>query len=293
MTKFADIDTARKIIKKLFPEAKNVRFVEHGYDNLVGLVDKKYALRFPRYDFAYLRDLFEKQILLDLSAFEEIIIPKILGEGRNPYYIITSFVPGEHISEEDINHWPENEQKRYGQQVAKFAHFMHSSITVEKAIEIQKLVGLKDFSFYEYALSNYIFPVLQQDRIAKEYYKKWEELQYSTSKVVIHNDLQNRNLLFKGYDLVGVIDFGDAQIGSPEQELRQLYRLDESILQSAIVTYEQLSGLKLNDETIKIWAIIQELASYANNLANNKTDHHGFLSATKYLEKWLPEGNWG
>lgn len=40
MSNFADVDTARQIIKQLYPEAQDIEFIEHGYDNLVGLVDK-------------------------------------------------------------------------------------------------------------------------------------------------------------------------------------------------------------------------------------------------------------
>lgn len=53
-----------------------------------------------------------------------------------------------------------------------------------------------------------------------------------------------------------------------------------------------MSGCKLNLEAIKVWAIIQELAAYADKLATNKLDHPGFLKAAKHLQKWLPEGQW-
>lgn len=236
--KFADNETAKKIVKDLYPDAKEVTFVEHGYDNLVVLIDEKYTVKFPRNEYAHLRNLYEKLILLNLASLKATSISKILGEGNNPPYIITSFVHGDHLSSDEIVHWPIDKQKGFAEQVVNFAFSMHSILSAKKAIDDQKKVGLNDFSFYEYALSNYNFPSPKQDQIAKNYYSRWKNLQYTTPQVVIHNDLQIMNLLFKDGELVGVIDFGDSMIGHPEQELRQMYRLNETILQSATDTYE-------------------------------------------------------
>jgi hypothetical protein len=86
---FADVDLAKKIISELYLNAKEINFVENGYDNLVALVDEKYAFRFPRNENAYARGCYEKLVLQDLNPLTEIAIPKILGEGENPPYITT------------------------------------------------------------------------------------------------------------------------------------------------------------------------------------------------------------
>ncbi len=118
-------------------------------------------------------------------------------------------------------------------------------------------------------------------------------------KPKIHNpnsrrthDLHTENLLFDNGKLIGVLGFGDTNIGTPEQELRQMYRINETVLQSAVNTYEQLSGYQLNLQACKIWSITQELAVYSEMITNNNTNHPAFSRAALNLQNWLPEANW-
>lgn len=292
MAKFADLETAKKLISKLYPSASSIQVIEHGYDNIVGLVDKKYAIRFPRYDKAYLRDLYEKYILRDLSSLKGIKIPKVLGEAKNPPYIITSYVHGNHLSEEEISNWSLKEQKEFAQDIAKLAFSIHSSLSIQRVLEFQKKAGLTDFSFIEFALENARLPTLKQDKIAKRYYSQWKKLQSKNPTIVTHNDLQTNNLMFINNKLSGVIDFGDAKVGRPEQDLRQMYRINDFILQSAVDEYEKISGNTLDINACMVWAITQELAAYSYRLIENQIDHPGFKRAVSHLQKWLPEGDW-
>lgn len=297
MTTFADSETARTIIKKLYPEAKDIILVEHGYDNLVVLVDKKYAVRFPKYEGAYLRSQYEKEVLEELS-FNGVKIPRVISQGQNPPYLVTTFVPGHHISSVGVNNFSQNKQKKFGEEVAKIAYAIHTRLSVEKARELRKRLKLDEQKEAPWPISfeNVLFkntlPTKTQDKLAKEYFKKWQTLTYSTPEVVIHDDLHTENMLFDDDMLVGILDFGDTNIGHPEQELRQLYRINDLVLVSAVKTYEQLSSYKLNLEAIKIWGIMQELESYAEKIMNNKPDHPSFVRAAKNLNYWLPEGNW-
>jgi aminoglycoside phosphotransferase (APT) family kinase protein len=292
MINFANIDSATEIIKQLYPNNKEIRFIEHGYDNLVCLIEDKYAIKFPRSEFAYIRDKYEKIILEDLSSLQNIAIPKVLGDGDNPPYLITSFVSGESLSEDEINQLPQKLQNNFAEKLAEFAFSMHSLLSVKKATEDRVTVKMDDFDYYDYALKDFQFPTPEQDKIAQNYYTSWKNLEYDHPKVVVHNDLNSMNLLFKENQLVGIIDFGDARIGYAEQELRQLYRINNSLLESAVGCYEKLSGYKLDIEAIKINAVVQELAAYANKLPTNNTTHPGFIRAKKHLEQWFPECNW-
>ena len=298
MITFASVETARQIIKNLYPEAKNVRFIEHGYDNLVGLVDNKYALKFPRNEYAYQRDQYEEQVLLDLESLDQLLIPRILGKGHNPPYFIASFVPGKHLSADEIRQLPTKQQEDIAEKIARFAYAMHSLLPVDQAIEHRrelKLDSLKEqpwVTYFEESLEKMAFPNPQQDKLAKEYYKRWKSLQYSTPEVVVHDDLHNENLMFEGTNLIGVVDFGDTNIGHPEQEFRQMHRISETILNLVIKNYEQLSNLKLNKEAIILWAILQELAVYSEMLTSTKKDRPSFYRAARNLQRWLPEGKW-
>ncbi len=298
MTIFADTETAKEIIRHLYPEAKNIRFIEHGYDNMVGLVDDKYALKFPRNGYAYQRDQYEEQVLIDLESLDQLFIPKILGKGTNPPYFIASFVPGNHLSADEIRQLSVEQQEDIAEKIARFAYAMHSMLPVNQAMDHRRKLELDSLEeqpwviYFEESLEKITFPNTQQDKLAKEYYKRWKSLQYDTPEVVLHDDLHNENLMFEGTNLTGVVDFGDTNIGHPEQEFRQMHRINETILDLVIKNYEQLSKLKLNKEAIILWAILQELAVYSGMLTNTKKDHPSFYRAAKNLQKWLPEGNW-
>lgn len=298
MITFASKETATQVIKRVNPDAKNIRFIEHGYDNLVGLVDDMFAFKFPRMQSAYLRSLYERLVLKDLESLKEISIPKVLGEGDNPSYVITSYVHGEHVSSNEINQWTEDHQKRTGKEVAKFAYALHSFLTVKQALEYRKRFGLDEQQeepwdvYFENVIGKQQFPTSEQDRLAHDYYNRWKQLRYDTHTLVVHDDLHTENLLFKNGELVGVLDFGDTNIGTPEQELRQMYRINDTVLNAAIDEYERLSGYQLNREAVKIWSITQELANYSESLLTGNQKHPAFLRSVRNLQRWLPEGNW-
>ena len=139
---FADIKLAEDIIRALYPNAQNISFVNHGYDNLVGLVDETYALRFPRNKNAYLRSQYEKNVLRSLASVDFINIPKILGEGENPPYLITSFLHGTHLKSAEINDFSKELQIKFGESVGVFAFFFHQTLKIEDAKKIRIEFGL-------------------------------------------------------------------------------------------------------------------------------------------------------
>lgn len=291
-------DLAHKILKEMYPDAKRITLVEHGYDNIVGLVDETYAVRFPRNADAYRRSQYEKSVLQTISQQQELEIPTILGERTNPPCLITSFVHGTHLKANELNNFSPAEQEQFAKDIAHFAYKLHQSLSVDevrgfrKEFEIDKLD--EDWGVYfERQLSKIGLPNAKQSELITHYYNAWQKYESHTNLVVVHDDLHTDNVLFDNGVLVGVLDFGDTNIGTPEQELRQLYRINETILKIAIETYSQLSGLELNSEAAKTWAIVQELGSYVDRLSTNSLNHPSFIRACNNLNNWLPEGNWG
>jgi aminoglycoside 2''-phosphotransferase len=298
MINFADVNKAKEIIESLYPNAKSVRIIEYGYDNIVGLIDHKYTLRFPRNKSAYIRNQYELHVLKDLENLNIVSIPRVLELGENPPFVITSYVSGEHISSDDIKVFPVEKQKKFGEDVASFAYKMHILLSIDKTKEYREQYDLDSLAeepwdlYFMKSLTKQRFMTKTQKDLAIEYYEEWIKLKYFTPKVVVHDDLHTNNLLFSNGNLVGVIDFGDTNIGNPEQEFRQLYRINELILQSALETYEKLSGYPLNTTASKIWAICQELAAYSEMITEKKFDYPAYKRSVNNLMKWFPEGNW-
>lgn len=298
-TKFADVPCARLVLSSMYPDAERIEVIEHGYDNIVGLVDEKYAVRFPRNANAYKRSLYEKSVLMNIKNVTNVAIPKVLGERENPPCAITTFLRGRHLSPKEIDGLSYEEQVTFGSDVGRFAYDLHRSLDLDEARQMRDTLGLDTLEeepwdiHLEKTLSLYTFPTKKQDELAKQYYELWKRHQSGKNQVVVHDDLHTENMMFEDGRLVGVLDFGDTNVGTPEQELRQLYYINELVVQSAADTYSQLSGLRLDIEAIKIWAIAHEMASYSERLATNNSHHPSFARASRNLNKWLPEGEWG
>ncbi len=297
---FADVDTARKIAQSLYPNAEHITMIEHSHDNIVALVDDTYAVRFPRDKNAYLRGLYEKHILEKLKTIKTLTIPHIVNENTDPPYVIHSFVPGYHISSVAIRKFSNKQQQDFAKSVAQFAYTMHTTFTLDEEQPLRQKLGLDELAdnepwpvYYKKVVHDTTFPTTVQDDLAKNCYGEWVRVCNVTPTVVVHDDLHTENMMFNDNHLAGILDFGDANVGTPEQELRQLYRISEEIMLAAVQEYQHLSGRQLNVQTIKLWAIMKELADYSKALVAKKTDHHSFKRAARNLDSWLPEGEWG
>lgn len=296
---FADTAQAEQLVHDLYPNIRKLQVIDRGYDNIVITVGDTYAVRFPRNVNALARSNYERHVLKKLENLFAIEVPKVLGAHTNPPYLITSFVPGSHVSSRDINLLPLALQTEFGQTVARFAYTMHMALSVTETRHMRQEWGLDelleepwDTYFHKY-LYIQTFPTAEQDQIAKDYYAKWQKFQAETHKsVVLHDDLHTENMLFSNGRLCGVLDFGDTNIGSPEQELRQLYRINEHILAAAIAEYSQLSGSALDIEMSKTWAIVQELVVYIEKVEGD-IHHHSFIRACHNLNRWIGHGAWG
>lgn len=297
---FADVDTARKITHSLYPDAQNITMIEHSADNIVALVDASWAVRFPRNKNAYLRSLYEKHILEQLENTKTISIPRILGKYADPPYLITSFLPGHHISAADVRTFSQAEQLDFAKQVAQFAYTMHTAFTLDEELPLRKELGLDELEeeepwpiYFKRTVHDGHFLTTAQAMIAKRYYAEWVKLCDVAPTVVVHDDLHTQNMMFKNNCLIGILDFGDTNVGTPEQDLRQLYRVNEEVMLAAVREYQLLSGQQLNVDGLKAWSIMKELADYSKALAVKNIGHHSFKRACRNLNMWLNEGEWG
>lgn len=298
---FADLETAKSTVAMLYPDSTHTTVIDEGYDNIVILVDKLHAVRFPRNMRAYMRDKYEEGIIQSLSSpVVEVKIPIVLCENIDPTYFITDVMPGEHLSTNDVLNLSEEKQFQIADEIAAFAFALHSKITPELVKELRSKNGIDAMEtdseeswgvYFTSTLRDVNLPSAEQNAIAKRFFEKWSALP-RTKEVAIHDDLHLGNMLFENGKLTGVLDFGDTSVGTPEQELRQLYRIHRPILERALATYGRLSGSVLSVESSIIWAVTQELAAYSDRLARGETGHPSYLRAAQNLQKWFPERKW-
>ncbi len=291
-------DVARAALQRMYPRARQIVLVEHGYDNIVGLVDETYAVRFPRNADAYRRSQYERSVLESIKPPQGIEIPKVLGERSNPPCLVTSFLHGTHPTNDELNQLTPELQERFAKDVAKFAYELHTALPVETVKGFRQEFGIDDLDedwgatfetyVHEAALSTPL-----QNELARHWFSEWQKYETGKNIVAVHDDLHAENLLCMGGALSGVLDFGDTNIGTPEQELRQLYRINETVLRVAVEAYAWLSGVKLSFEAARAWAVVQEMSSYSQRLSTSSFTHPSYIRACGNLNKWLPEGKWG
>jgi aminoglycoside phosphotransferase (APT) family kinase protein len=291
-------ELVRTTLKDMYPDAKQITLVEHGYDNIVGLVDETYAVRFPRNADAYKRSQYEKAVLKSIEQPQDLGVPKVLGEDSNPPCLITSFLRGKHLSSEELNNLSPDLQEQFAKDIAAFAYKLHSSLLVETVKGFRKEFGIDDLDEdwginFEKYVHKATLSTNKQNELARYWFDEWQKYETYKNIIAVHDDLHSDNLLFKDSILVGVLDFGDTNVGTPEQELRQLYRINGTILRIAVNTYSQLSGTELSFEAVRAWAIVQELSSYSDRLSSRSLNHPSFIGACSNLNNWLPEGEWG
>lgn len=298
VSKFADIATAQDIAQQLYPNAK-IEMVDRGYDNIVALVNQEAVMRFPRDEAALIRSYYERAMLSKLEGITAVEVPRIVAVHDDPPYLITSFVNGRNVSAEFINSLSVDEQQMIGKTIGTFAYELHSSVAVDEELAFRESAQLGDqfdeswTDYFTRVVANGNFALPEQQSFAKQYYEQWVAINNSAApKVVIHDDLHIDNILFADSKLVGILDFAEANIGTAEQEFRQLYRINLNVLEAAVATYNRLMGIELDLEAIKTWAIMQELGSYSRRLQAGQTDHPSFKRAYEHLNQWQPAGRW-
>ena len=284
---------------KLFPDGKEFTVVEHGYDNLVGLVDGEYAVRFPRTEIAMQRNQYEEAVLISINKNlkTHINIPRVLDEKTNPPCIIMSFLPGHHLDAKQVNSLSKDEQRQIAHDISAFAYELHQAVPVEEIREYYDQYDMDKLDnwarYFEENLGDPKNITNVQNEIIKKYHTAWKKNLAIQSQAVVHDDLHSENMMFANNRLVGVLDFSDTHIGSPEQELRFLFHLNEFLFEEAIKQYSKLLGQELSIEVAKTWAITQELATYVRRRNKNQTDYPWYKNACRNLNSLFPEGNWG
>lgn len=252
---------AMAYVKQLYGSESTIDVIDTGYENIIFVVNNEYSVRFPRTLEIWNRGIVERTVLAMLTN-GPIPIPEIISTSDNPAHVVTKYIHGKPVSAENIRSLPVAVKANIGASIAEFAYFLHDTVDVST---IKTLLPEQKDTYGDYlkrVLIDRVDPDAKIDALAKKYYELWVEMP-KKKEVVVHDDLHTGNLLFDDkYNLVGVLDFGAICIGSPEQDLRQTYRLGDNVLNAAANKYKALSGRDIDIEIAKIWTITQELGAY-------------------------------
>lgn len=277
-------------------EVHEITYVEHSADNVVALVNKAFVFRFPRDERAARRLVFETALLQKLQGRLSIVpIPEVAEVHHEPLYVVANYIEGAHLSGPEIKALNETEQQAIGQTIAQFMHQLNQAIS---GLEVQRLRTEASIDSLDEAWPQYFERLFEKEPlpddklrpIVDQYYPLWQEWsQQEQHTYAIHDDLHPSNLLFRGPRLSGIVDFGDANVGSLESEMRWLYLMGDIVLKAAITQYQALTGTLIAYEHVRLWAIMHELSSYTNRLAREETDSYPFKRAETHLREWVKD----
>ncbi len=285
-------DTA---IRSFTREVREVTFVEHGADNIVAVVNEEFVFRFPRNADAAKRLYFETALLQKIGKqIPAVQLPELLQVHTQPFYSVARYIEGQHLTGKDIVKLTEEEQAAIGQAIATFSVQLNHAVS---GLEIRRLRMESGVEGLDEPWDIYFDRLFVKDRlpnerlrpIIDEQYMLWRDLvKHEQRTYAIHDDLHPSNLLFLGPTLQGVVDFGDTNTGSIEEELRWLYSMGDIVLRSAIEHYQQLTGAAVAYDNVKQWAIMHELSTFTTRLARQDTESFPFKRSQEHLRAWIP-----
>lgn len=285
---------ADRAIFEFCPEVHELTYIEHGADNIVALVNKQYVFRFPRNEGSAKRLAYETALLQKIgSHITALKVPRVVKVYNRPLHTVSEYIEGEHLSGKAIQALTEVEQVAVGRQIAEFIVQLNQAIS---GLEVRRLRTEAAVDSLDEPWPTYFTRLFEQNRLPNEqlrpvvgqYYPLWKNyVQHERNTYTIHDDLHPSNLLFEGPRLTGVVDFGDTNVGSIESELRWLYLAGDSVLRSTIDHYQNLTGMQVNYDHVRVWAIMHELSSFTDRLARQQTDTFPFKRAQAHLREWI------
>lgn len=282
-------------IRSFLKEVQEVTFIEHGADNVVAVVNHQFVFRFPRNADAAKRLYFETALLQKIGKqLQTVHVPELVQVHTQPFYTVSKYIEGEHLNGKAIVKLSENEQIAIGQRVATFSSELNHAVS---GLEVRRLRAEARVDGLDEPWDVYFDRLFVKDRLPNEklrpiindQYALWKDLvKHEQLGYAIHDDIHPSNLLFEGPNLVGIIDFGDTNTGSIEQEFRWLYSMGDIVLRSAIDHYRQLTGVTVSHDNVKQWAIMHELSTFTTRLARQDTESFPFNRARDHLRAWIP-----
>ena len=282
-------------IRAFSKNVQEITFIEHGADNIVAVVERQYVFRFPRNNDSAKRLYFETALLQKLGTQIQVMdVPKLVQVHTQPFYTVSTFIPGDHLTGKEIVGLSQDEQADVGKQIATLSTQLNHAIS---GLEVRRLRVEAGVEGLDEPWDVYFNRIFVKDRlpnerlrpIINEQYALWKDLvRHEQRNYAIHDDLHPSNLLFVGPKLSGVVDFGDTNAGSIEEEFRWLYSMGDIVLKSAIDHYNQVTGTQVAYDNVKQWAIMHELSTYTTRLARQDTESFPFKRSQDHLRTWIP-----
>lgn len=232
------------LITQHFPDFtwKSVRFIDHGYDHNVVILDEALVFRVPKNDeyAPLLKD--EVALMAELGKYISARIPHYAFVA--PDYSIVGYplVPGVELTAEHYASLSPVDRMLFVQQASRFLNELHAvDISVAESFGVQPHDAQKEQDTWNAAFRTTLLPKLdQRDRSVVEHFlaELSEMIDAPAPRILIHYDLTVDHLLWDASAKeLNVIDFSDRTIGDPALDFSGFHEYGEECVQRIIDDY--------------------------------------------------------
>jgi aminoglycoside 2''-phosphotransferase len=229
-----DLDRARKAILANFPSfsIRTIDFLGEGMDSRAYQVNGEYVFRFPMFKEVSRQLEVEACLLPKLQPTLDLTIPQFRFFGREPSSGLAFAgyrkIEGVELTQELLHSLDEQFQRKLIKQVADFLTQVHAfPIDVAKSCGVAANDLRQDYQDDLDAIRSKVRPLIPLDqqpylRYLEGLYEDYlnDDANFDYTPQLLHSDLSPGHILFdpERLTIVGIIDFGDVNIGNPDYD---------------------------------------------------------------------------
>ncbi|HUS26807.1 MAG TPA: aminoglycoside phosphotransferase family protein [Nevskiaceae bacterium] len=278
--------------------------------------DRRLVVKVPRdtggYTYAKAAAQYEAQMVSEANdgPCPPLEIPKLIdcrgGSWLDPSYAVYSYVEGKALTSVEIQNFSDPELFAFGQKVGEFIFWLSGTIPL---ITCQNIIAdirpkvhrredmlIEQKGWWEEVIAKGYPTVARLGATVMGQYLKRKKTDQLRPNLTGHNDLRPGNILFEEYDeqqrARGIIDFGNTQPSTPENEMRHLELIGDEAVEGAVTAYEKLANRPIDRSLLRFHGLMQlsVMATYQAKYGDNAL--HDIRQTRGWLERLCPNEDW-
>jgi len=212
-------------ISEEFPEIKwkNYRYLTHGWDHVVVILDEKTVFRAPK-DSRYRNELKnEIQLLHYLKDKVKVGIPEYSYISKNKSFAGYNMLKGQELTPLSFQRLNAYEKEIVAKQLAEFITTLHSAPKPAiKKFHVRSANQQKLYNDLVRDTKKILFPLLHKKdiQLIEQYFVELKKaINHSFPTTLVHNDLTDEHILWDAKNKqINIIDFSDRSFGDPASD---------------------------------------------------------------------------
>jgi len=224
---------------------KKHRFLTHGWDHVIVILDDKIVFRFPKEVSRELRDELydETRLLKYLINKVQVGIPKYEYVSNNKSFAGYRILGGRELTSTYYKKLPTSDKERVARQLADFLTTLHATPkSVITKYNIRREDSRKEHNGLVRDTRKYLSPRLnKKENLAIEQFllDLKATFKHDYSEVLVHNDLIWEHILWNDKNKqVNIIDFSDRSVGDPAIDFAGLWEYGRKLTNRVYELYQ-------------------------------------------------------